>query len=217
MASKVFCGQMIDFIEVLGGLSHQRPVFHSEADFQHAYAWALQTAHPAARIRLEYPHPSLDGRAYLDIWVELGGVRAGIELKYKTQAVDIELSGERFDLRYHSAQDQGRYDFCRDVSRVERIAARDAATRGLAIFVTNDSAYWRPKRPSPTADDQFRLCDGSLLQGERQWLPRAIAGPKGGRDAPININGEYSLNWRPYSSIDAPRYSAFKFLALEAL
>jgi hypothetical protein len=39
--------------DVLAELSGQRPIFHSEADFQLAFAWTIQTRHPVAKIRLE--------------------------------------------------------------------------------------------------------------------------------------------------------------------
>ena len=37
----------------LAKLAKKRPVFHSEADFQHALAWELQLDDPTAGIRLE--------------------------------------------------------------------------------------------------------------------------------------------------------------------
>ena len=34
-------------------LKHRRPIFHSEADFQFALAWEIQSAYPRAQVRLE--------------------------------------------------------------------------------------------------------------------------------------------------------------------
>ena len=39
--------------QVLPALARRRPIFHSEADFQLALAWEIQTARPAAGVRLE--------------------------------------------------------------------------------------------------------------------------------------------------------------------
>jgi len=39
--------------ETMAALARVRPLFHSEADFQHAFAWQLHSADPDARIRLE--------------------------------------------------------------------------------------------------------------------------------------------------------------------
>ncbi len=38
---------------VLGRLSGLRPVFHSEADVQQAFAWEVRTQDPTVRVRLE--------------------------------------------------------------------------------------------------------------------------------------------------------------------
>ncbi len=46
----------VDVPAVLSALAVQRPVFHSERDFQHALAWQLQLSHSQAQIRLE-PRP----------------------------------------------------------------------------------------------------------------------------------------------------------------
>ena len=45
---------MIHLYDVLRSLSCQRPIFHSEADFQHALAWLIHLQHPDAIVRLEY-------------------------------------------------------------------------------------------------------------------------------------------------------------------
>jgi hypothetical protein len=41
--------------EVLAALAKQRPLFHSEADFQHAIAWELHERLPRASVQLEHP------------------------------------------------------------------------------------------------------------------------------------------------------------------
>ena len=44
---------MIDITDVLDELSKNRPVFHSEADFQHALGWKIHEKYPDFNIRLE--------------------------------------------------------------------------------------------------------------------------------------------------------------------
>jgi hypothetical protein len=44
---------------VLTALAKQRPIFHSEADFQHAIAWEIHKHLPRASVRLERPIASL--------------------------------------------------------------------------------------------------------------------------------------------------------------
>ena len=60
--------------DVLRNLAARRPIFHSEADFQHALAQAIHEADPDIPIRPEY-RPFPDERLYVDVW--LGGDHFG--------------------------------------------------------------------------------------------------------------------------------------------
>src|SRR5687767_12959564 len=100
----------INIPSLLDPLAADRPVFHSEADFQHALAWTLHERHPDLSIRLELPVPIDGGRIYLDVWGrDADGKVVAIELKYKTRRLDITLQGENFALRGQAAQDCNRY------------------------------------------------------------------------------------------------------------
>jgi hypothetical protein len=77
----------IDLHDTMVRLAEVRPLFHSEADFQHALAWHLQQRHPNMSVRLEYRSPHLPERGYVDIWLADGTDFVGIELKYKTRAL----------------------------------------------------------------------------------------------------------------------------------
>ena len=46
-------------------------------------------------------------------------------------------------LRNDGVQDLGRYDFIKDIERIERIAAHVPQAEGYALLLTNDSSYWR--------------------------------------------------------------------------
>ena len=81
--------RMIEVADILGELGNQRPVFHSEADFQHAFAWALHRRLPDAKVRLEFPVSRERGRWYLDVWVVQGNAILAVELKYKTRALSV--------------------------------------------------------------------------------------------------------------------------------
>jgi hypothetical protein len=103
-------------------LAAKRPVFHSEADFQHAFAWEIHQHLPDAYVRLEYRPALLPTRAYVDVWVVDGNQTLAIELKYKTAPLSVQLDdGEKFDLMSQGAQDLGRYDFVRDLWRLEQV------------------------------------------------------------------------------------------------
>lgn len=60
----------------MAALARVRPVFHGEADFQHAFAWEMHIADPSAKVRLETrPRPGIR----LDLLASIGGFRIAIE------------------------------------------------------------------------------------------------------------------------------------------
>jgi len=60
---------MTNVAAMLSSLTIERPIFHSEADFQHALAWQIHTTMPEAKVRLEY-RLRLKETMNLDIWVQ---------------------------------------------------------------------------------------------------------------------------------------------------
>ena len=108
----------MDIDAVLTQLKNKRPIFHSEADFQFALAWELQQQYPNASLRLEYAPPG-DPTKHIDILVRLGNDVYPIELKYKKAKFRAVVNGEQYSLTDHSAQDLGKYDFVKDICRIE--------------------------------------------------------------------------------------------------
>jgi len=45
----------VGLTEIMAALQQARPVFHSEADFQHAFAWAAHRLDESINVRLEVP------------------------------------------------------------------------------------------------------------------------------------------------------------------
>lgn len=112
--------------DLLGGLAARRPVFHSEADLQHALAWEAHQLDRNLQVRLE-THPEPHVR--LDLLLsrpDLGRHTAG-ELKYLTAGWTGEVGGERFTLKNHGAQDVRAYDVVKDIERLERFGTCVAA------------------------------------------------------------------------------------------
>ena len=142
---------MLDIQKLMADLSIHRPIFHSEADFQHALAWQIHEVMPDCGIRLEFP-PFSDKRMYLDIWLSTS--RIAIELKFATRKLECEWNGENFSLRDQSAQDVKRYDFLKDIQRLEQVVMDGNADAGFAVLLTNDHLYW--KEPS-TAIPQMQI------------------------------------------------------------
>src|SRR5215207_7734774 len=113
---------LIDPVDIMQALARRRPVFHSEADFQHAFAWEIHRSAPECDIRLEVPVRATTGAIHLDLLARLTLGQMAIELKYKTRSLTAALNGEDFNLMSHAAQDLGRYDFFKDLNRIEAFA-----------------------------------------------------------------------------------------------
>lgn len=201
---------MIDIPNLMSELARSRQLFHSEADFQHALAWRIHKTIPDCGVRLEYK-PFPDKRFYLDLWLDRIGV--AIELKYRTRELRIKRQGELFALRNQSANDISRYDFLRDVSRLERLSQLSRAKAGYAIFLTNDHLYWsEPTRK--TIDADFRLHEDRPLCGKMAWLDRASEGTRKGREEPIRLKGSYKAQWREYDDVEGEKYGRLRYLVI---
>ncbi len=204
----------IDIHALMGGLAGKRPVFHSEADFQFALAWEIKEA-TGNDVRLEFP-PFPEERMYLDIWIPAIGT--AVELKYLTRELAVTAASEPFSLRNQGAQDLGRYDFLKDVYRLERvIESTPGERRGIAVLVTNDSLYWKPPNQEDTIDAEFRVHQDRELPRKMRWSERASIGTTKGRESPIILTDSYICKWRDYGRpvVSNAKNARFRYLALE--
>jgi hypothetical protein len=203
-----------DLLHSVFELAKTRPLFHSEADFQHALAWHLHTSQLVSSIRLELPfRREGNGSEYLDLLAVVGGDRVAVELKYKTRRLTHSHADEAFVIQNHGAQDLGRYDFLLDVQRIERFVQEGRATNGLAVLLTNDQSYWSPASRGGTVDEMFRLNEGRVISGKLSWLPHASGGTTKGRTAPIALRGNYTALWHPYATVSTTAGGEFRVLA----
>lgn len=201
-----------DITDLISDLARDRPIFHSEADFQHALAWCMHKSIPGCRVRLEcrpFPHEAM----YLDIWLPEIGV--ALELKYRTRQLSLHCKGESFELCDQRSQDSGCYDYLKDIQRLEKLRSLPNARAGFAILLTNDPWYWKHPSRQSTNDAAFRLHEGRTITGEMAWSERASAGTKKGHEAPIRLSGTYELNWQEYSSTGNGRNQRFRYLLIE--
>lgn len=199
--------------DVMAELSCKRPIFHSEADFQHALAWQIKKIVPDCEVRLEYK-PDPDERMYVDIWLSLSGLRVALELKYTTQILNHKVAGELFSLKHQGARDIRRYDFLKDIERLETLVQLGKVRDGFAILLTNDSAYWKKRsaRSADTFDAQFHLYDGRKICGELAWKKGAGRGTTKKREAHLFFKKRYKLLWREYGNVDTDKHSEFRYL-----
>lgn len=187
--------------EVLARLALLRPVFHSEADFQQAFAWEARVLDPSLRVRLE-TRPAPGVRLDLLLGSEDGSAQTAIEVKYLVRLWHGDVAGERFELKNQGAQDIRAYDLVKDVVRVEQFVAHRPGSNGAVVCLTNESSYWRaPGHGRPTNADAFRLHDGTVLEGKRAWGPMTGPGSSKGREKPLVLRGRYQVAWRTYSSL----------------
>jgi hypothetical protein len=203
-----------DVEQTMKRLAARRPIFHGEADFQHAFAWQLQTDHPAARIRLETrPRPGVR----LDVLTVIDDRRVAYELKYLLRNVTTTVDGELFALPNQGAQDVRRYDFAKDIARLEVLLRDGLADEGYAIALTNDPNYWQAGEHARFADAAFRLSEGGSLAGSLAWAPHTGAGTMRGREDPIALTGTYELGWRDFSEVEGDHYSRFRYLVVQSV
>lgn len=195
-------------------LARRRPLFHSEADFQLALAWELQTAHPQAQLRLEQRVMS-DPPIALDILMRLDDRRYAFELKYLKRRLDIVVDGEPYKLAT-GAPDIEHYDILKDISRLERLTSSDIADAGCALVLTNVDDFWKPRGAGAgiTGFDQFRLNEGRNVEGQLEWGPSAGLGTRRGRESPIILRGTYTAHWRPYASLGPGRAHELRYLTM---
>ena len=202
---------MLDLPTVMTALSVKRPVFHSEADFQHALAWQLHATLPDADVRLEcQPVPGI----HLD-WLRTARGSRAIELKYVTKLLSVDLQGERFRLANYGAQPPRRYDVIKDITRLETVVEQIPNTAGHAVLLTNESLYWTAPRGENSIGTAFQLHEGQLLRGALQWGKHAAPGTMGKKTAPLILNGEYHLHWRDFSSVNGSGPGRFRYLLID--
>ena len=204
---------MLDIDDLMAQLSKKRKVFHSEADFQHAFAWQIHEDVPECEIRLEFnPVPDKGRRMYLDIWIQIEKV--AIELKYYTRRLDTTLSSERFLLLNQGAQDIRRYDYLKDIQRLESEVTEKRTRQGFAVLLTNDPSYWKPPQPRETVDADFRIHEGRKIEGELAWSPSASEGTTRGRETPIRLKASYYMHYQDYANLSGEKYGEFRYLAV---
>ena len=196
-----------DIHKALAALAERRPVFHREADFQHELAWEIRTRHEDIGVRLERPVQLGGKRGYIDIWLNDGPVV--IEVKYWPHRADLVLGGEQFVLKENVARDLYRYEFWKDVARVERLISQGHAQRGYVLTVGSDYNYWRPGGEQ-NIDGEFLMYEGRAAAGTLRWSSRSKE-----RKSPIELMGRHTTHWADYSKVhDGPR-GAFRYLLLD--
>lgn len=196
-------------------LSTKRALFHSEADFQHSFAWEIHHCFPNSKIRLELPWGSQDKQNHLDIFAVVEDENIAIELKYKTRGLKVRVNNENYALKDQSAQDIGRYDYLKDIMRLEELSSQNNNWIGIGILLTNDSSYWKVPITNNTVDADFRLHQNRMIQGDLTWSKRASPGTVASRESSIILRNSYLANWIDYSRPSLSTYGQFRYLVFQ--
>lgn len=129
------------------------------------------------------------------------GEHLALELKYLTAAWAGEVDGEHYELLSQGAQDIRAYDVVKDVQRVERLVHRQPGWAGTVLVLTNDPGYWsRPAHGRATNAQAFRIYEDQVISGRRAWGPATGAGTRKGREADLELRGDYRCGWVEYSA-----------------
>jgi len=207
---------MLDLPATMRTLAQERPIFHSERDFQFWLGWILRERcglRPMIEAPLRIFVPGAQER--VDIVADTAQGKVAIELKYLTRELKTNIGGECYRLSNQSAQDMRRYDILRDMERLEKLT-RHGVAAGYMLALSNEPLYWRISRVRrATNDREFRLHHGRNISGKMQWGPHTSAGTKLQREAPIFLCGHYTMHWHPYSMIRGTRAGEFRYLLVE--
>lgn len=193
-------------------LSDERPIFHSEADFQFSLGWELKMLNNDLEIIMERPFQfnnklgdDKDTTKYTDIFIKDGLNKYGIELKYVTK----ELKTEKYKLKNHMATNLRRYDFYKDISRLESLKINKEIDKGYVIFLTNVPSY---QKSTSGMAKEFNFADGcKISQGKYDWSGKKPTG-KSHRNEEIEIKQQYDCCWREYPENGS---YGFKYILLE--
>jgi hypothetical protein len=200
----------IDMVGLLESLAIKRPVFCSERDFQFHLAWEMKER--GYDVRLEYDPLCFATNTAVDLFV-LEPDTIAVELKFKTDTLRCTADGRPMHLKAHP-NDSGRYDFLKDIARLEAVVSSGRARRGFAVFLTNSRHYWQAQA-GKTTFEELRLHEGRVLTGRMGWTGSPSPGNIKGRETPISLSSSYELRWRDYSRISAERNGELRYLLLE--
>ena len=187
-------------------LARNRPAFHSEADFQLALGRALEQEFWDYRVRLEY---RVDPSERRRVDITILNKKIVFELKYRTRSAQLEHLNERFSLPHQGAYPATRFQFLKDVARIEAWRRDGKIRSGYAIFLTNDYLFWEPKTKGESVDAQFLLHDEAVMEGQMGWSEKSV---RQDREDMVRLDGTYRLRWEDYSE---PPSTRFRYLAVE--
>lgn len=196
-----------------------------EAQLQFDLAWKLKKFYgetDTVNVFLEYAVKNGKQKAedeeknnprysYYDIVIKEGNEFIPIELKFKTKSVK-----GHDEYANQSAPNLARYDFWRDVERIEKFSkwSKKTACIGYAVMVTNDGAYLHNSGETAMYKSFAVNKDREVKAGVLDWTSKPNSASVGkNRMNGIEINNDYKLNWK--EDVPANNGVSFNVLVLE--
>lgn len=120
-------------------------------------------------------------------------------------------------MKNHGAADLARYDFIKDIVRLERVCNSLANTSGYALILTNEPQLWKQPviRQKIPNDIEFRIHHGKTLQGNLKWGSNTGQGTMKGRESSFNLIGSYEMEWLSYSKSIGTKNGEFMYSLVE--
>ena len=213
--------------QTLSALAVRRPLFHSEADFQHELAMDLARNHYA--VRLEVPIQLALKNQPVGIQLDLlainqeSGQKTAIELKYITVALDHQNNGERFRLSGNWGTNLSLFDTLADLERVASVVKAGKADQGFSVLITNAETAWsRDVTHTSIMAREFSIHEGRQLEaGSRlDWSPTtpgvgSVSKKRLAPYAPVEIPRSQTCGWADYSQHKGAGCT-FRYLLLSA-
>lgn len=199
-------------VDVEWGMKQLDQIYHSEDHLKMSLAAELSQMYGNDRVRIEWkPKAGI----HVDIGVRREEVTIPIELKYKKDSaiVEDEAFGETFELSRQGAHDRAHYRLFKDVERVEQIVA-EQGRYGYVVLLTNDSNYWTEPTGSALYDT-FRVHEGVTRSGTLAWPEVRDWMKTGSHDEPIELSGEYTMEWTDFTyrdDIEVSGSPSFRYL-----
>ena len=191
---------MLDIHSIMQGLAERGPIINSRVEFHDALCDYLCGIFEHDEVIAEI-HP----RSFGNTKFIIGIPRHGVAIRLWCPRAE----GWR--------DNQTRYEFLRDVDRMERaVADGDCLRHGLVVMLTDMNKLWEIPKTSQlvTSDAAFLIHHGATLSGMLDWATQTKPGTKKGREKPIQLDGRYLMYWRNYH-LGSGKNSKFRYLAVE--
>lgn len=229
--------------EILERFGKQNRIFQKEAQFQHELAIEIANNYldKDTKVILELSSitntiidknsKAIRKKDESDIIIKNSkGEYIVIELKYKTikSNYDRNIYGN-IELTNQGAADLGKYDYLKDISRIEKFKEKQTADftinpilkkyiAGYAIILTNEDKYWLMSKKLSTKNTDMNYCitDDDIIQNNVELKWQIINKPKGkvvgnGKPfkerPPLKFRNKYKFKWLDYCDIkDKPKF-----------